>query len=202
MANIQQNYIPGEAFNTYFLSDLTAQNPTDWTWEHRTLSCYKTELYGNIPLGGELTLNEQYGQISGVWQLDKLNKVVLCCLGTTGEISIKITENNMQYPLADAQHPYVSTAYLTSTAEHNVYYGTNVSADVIPAEGTYIRSIKWNVFYTDNGSGNYIDPNTQINAGSLTSDANGLKNLYISVDYIQGGTLEYFSNKNTRNLDA
>ena len=55
--NVQQNYNIGEPFNTYTLADLVQLSAAEWTWPHRTLSCFKSELCGMIQPGSEVTFS-------------------------------------------------------------------------------------------------------------------------------------------------
>ena len=132
---------------------MTARNAEDWTWEGRTLAGYKTELCGDIPLGGEITIDESRSSISGVWELNKYTLstegvgaagVTLCCLGQSGGITMSISARNEFLPLADSEHPYIRNLSVTQTScITDFYLGTYVSVEIIPGEGTTIRSIKF-----------------------------------------------------------
>ena len=238
MSNKLQNYIPGVAFPTYVLFDLTATHPDDWTWGARTLAGYKTELCANIPLGGEITLNEQRSSISGIWKLNKYTLstegigaagVTLCCIGQSGGITMSISAvNNWCLPLADQNHPYVQNLSATQTSCITGFYlGTGVSVEIIPDEGTSIRSIKMqglidnstqtadslseqdqylSLAKTYDGQQDHIvdipiNSVIPVNAFGILDPLgySGNGGIILSVDYVQGGVLEYFSNKNARN---
>ena len=236
MENIKQNYIPGEPFNTYVLSDLTAYNAEDWTWTGRTLKGYKTDLCASIPLGGEITINETQSSISGIWELKRYTLstegvgavgVTLCCLGTTGGITMSISARNDWTPLADASHPYEQQLSVTQTSCITGFYiGTSLSIKITPDPGTSIKFIQSNSLGDNSnmGSDNVSEQNGYIYIDNYpqTLDENSIFNsqgypiaqgsthlgylqsggCIISVDYAEGGYLEYFSNKNTRNPDA
>ena len=70
----QQNYSRNVPFNTYTLEQLTADNINDWTWTGRTLAGY---ISGGsetvISLGDQLMINTSTAELSGAWELNKLN---------------------------------------------------------------------------------------------------------------------------------
>ena len=198
MANIKQKYNLGELFQLCSWNELSTADITDWAWPYRILSGFKLSDGRFIEPGSMLSLDVQESQISGIWTLDKSSKIVLCCLGETGDVSVRVIEKNTALPLADQQHPYGLTTYLSSTTEHNFYVYSNISVDFIPSEETTIKSVKYQLYH-DFSQVYDNDPPTKQIVGYYDTDAYGNKNLYISVDYVQGGILEYFSNKNARN---
>ncbi len=107
---IQQEYQLNETFNAYGKDDLLTST-VDTTWKDnsnncRTLVGFRKEDGKFVPLGGELQYDTDTARLSGVWVLDKPHKVQLRCLGTTGGVTVKITEKNTTVPLGDDSRPY------------------------------------------------------------------------------------------------
>lgn len=206
---IQQEYNLNEPFNVYNLSDLTGYSDsslaTQWK-DPRSGNCVSVDLVGFrqadgkfIELGSEQTYDTQNTEVSGVWQLCKTGKVNLSCLGESGQVSVQLTMQNTQAPLANSAKPWLSTVVLTSTSEIKVYGDTYVSVDIIPAEGTTVKNL-WYCRTNSAPSPGLVQHDSQLTCNSVgingyyTLPNSGWYNLYLSVDYVAGGILEYIPN--------
>lgn len=206
---IQQEYNLNEPFNVYNLSDLTGYSDsslaTQWKdpWSDNMVS---VDLVGFrqadgkfIELGSEQIYDTQNTEVSGVWQLCKTGKVNLNCLGESGQVSVQLTMQNTRPPLANHYRPWLSTVVLTSTSEIKVYGNTNISVDIIPADGTTVKNLWYCKTYAT-PSPKLAQRDSQLTCSGVGVNynqdiTNGLwHNLYLSVDYVASGILEYIPN--------
>lgn len=105
--NITQNYTIGEPFNTYTTAELSS---SDWQWTGRTLSGLRDEDENFVELGSQITRSTTRSRLSGVWKLNKSqNPVKIYGIGHSGSLSIRVSEYNVEFPLADTSHPYERT---------------------------------------------------------------------------------------------
>ena len=218
MAFVQQEYNVGEEFNTYNLTNLTAdqQAGSDWVWEHRTLSCFRKEDGTFISLGDAVTYNDVTAQVSGIWTLDKSDHALsIFGLGQTGRVNVKITENNYDPPLADNTHIYVRTQdyYLDhgtrTIVVDDIYCQTGVnsgglSINISCEDGTRVKSIKCGNVSQDSG---FNSSNELITWGwdqtltfhfpdnSVTVNNHDVWENGLSIDFTQSGVLTYIPNK-------
>ena len=222
----QQNYRLNEPFNTYKLSDLISVDGNDaWTWEGRTLCGYiSADNYENvIPLGDQLTIDTSAAELSGVWELNKLDLSVHIIGG--GDDSYIEISGIIRPPhnIAATTAYFKNVLPLTSVNSRTAYevkaeardkdickfwFNTELYGIIHPGENKSISS----VWYDQNIKS--IDQNINpIDHGEVSSFSIGYGdsvhlnygvpaaciNEVISVFLAEGGIMHYYSNKNTVN---
>ena len=207
----QQNYSRNVPFNTYTLEQLTADNINDWTWTGRTLAGY---ISGGsetvISLGDQLMINTSTAELSGAWELNKLNLSVY--IDNAGPDSyVEIETGTMYYdspeqncrPLTDETIKNITLAYNNDIVKF--WYNSYISCIIHPGENHTISA----VYFDQNGVDVYDNPTNQGEVSSVTCPVSihilnpafthTLINKSLSVYLAEGGIMHYYSNKNTVN---
>ena len=90
----------------------------------------------------------QEARISGVWELNKSKfPLKIYLIGQNGAVTVRVSEKNINKPLGSNAKPYYNTFETQTDAQYVPYWSpdTNgvLSIDVIPAEGTIVKSISF-----------------------------------------------------------
>ena len=103
---VQQVYEIGADTTLSTHAQLSVAN-TEWQWAYRTLSGFEDKDGRFIEPGGVTQFHTQTAEVSGVWTLDKSpHTVKIYGIGHSGSLSIRLSEHNMELPLADYSSPY------------------------------------------------------------------------------------------------
>ena len=218
----QQNYQLNIPFNTYHLSDLRAEDGNDaWTWIGRTLIGYiSADGDGNIiQLGQEITVDTPTAELSGIWELNKLDLSIYIIGGGDDsyiEISgmtheLNTTNNRWDYyrnslPLTNQAINYKITDRAKNGDVFKFWFNSYLSCKIHPGANRTISAVWYD------GEAKYHDQAIQpTDHGEISSFTIGYskytttpyiainENEVISVYLVEGGIMHYHSNKNTVN---
>lgn len=215
----QQNYSRNVPFNTYTLEQLIADNINDWTWKGRTLVGYISAGSETIiPLGDQLTIDTPTAELSGAWELNKLDlsvHIINAADDSYVELSGKIRQINSTllnteyysncYPLTDQSAIYEIKNQAKNGDICKFWFNTSLCCTIHPGTNRTISA----VWYDDKSKliDQTISPTDHGEVSSFMIGSNYTSyqnpgicvNEVISVYLAEGGIMHYYSNKNTVN---
>lgn len=190
MAYKQQEYTPGQAFNSYTWAELSSDPEfgENWQWDNRTLSGFRLPDGSFVGQGGEFLFSGTNAQVSGVWTLDRNRTVILLADDPDGVLFADVTLKTREKPTPGEEH-----VGLTAGESYAGYFYSDLSVQLRVPDGYVISKARFNGWKTQMTGFEDFDPDQLLTYSG--NSANGGLSCWISAVVVQGGVLEYVDMK-------